>query len=77
MDQKEFYKGKIMSKSFVGELILDAEFVTKCEYCGKEFDWNLEDGYFYLPNGRLKIRCPHCRGDYYVNVKLTKVMEDQ
>ena len=63
--------------SFVGQIILRTEFHPVCDKCKKSFDFTLNDCYIWLPNGRVRIDCPHCGQAHDLSIKVQKTKKER
>lgn len=67
-----------MKVSTIGKLILQSEFNAKCDSCGKMFNFTLNDDcYVYVPNGRVRVKCPHCGQAHDTSLRIEKVKEEE
>ena len=57
----------------VAEIIADAPQEVTCEKCGKKFEFTLHDTSIWLPDGSVRIRCPHCDTKYKIKIELEQV----
>ena len=63
-----------MQVSFVAKLIISAPQSQKCEKCGRAFIWNInEDAFVWLPDGSMRVQCPHCGQKYRVDFNVEKI----
>ena len=66
-----------MQISFVAKLIVSAPQSQKCEKCGRAFSWTFnDDAFIYLPDGSIRIKCPHCEQEHRVDLDVSKVEKE-
>lgn len=60
--------------STVAAIVINTPITIKCEGCKKKFEFKMnEDCFIYIPDGSVRLRCPHCGQVHRINLTVEKV----